>query len=96
MKVRCPCCNGVGEIEDAPNVPLSPTQQRIYRIIARGELDCHTIVDLLYKDDPDGGPEYALVAFRAQVQRINKKLTNKKIKATKNGPGACYRIINVV
>ena len=102
-KMVCPCCGGKGQVELHEEIPLylPPTQAQIYRAIRARPmaLNAYHLVDILYAHRPDGGPVTALNVVHSLICRMNKKELFKigeKIVADRRGPGATYRVINVV
>lgn len=56
---------------------LTPNQQKIVDILARAyprRLHTETLINTLYEDDPNGGPETAIQVVRVQIFHIRKKL----------------------
>jgi hypothetical protein len=99
MIVKCPCCKGTGTLDDTVGVRLSPMQQRIYELLCRASINAPALVDRLYASRPDGGPDNALKSVHVQIYLMNKRLANvgkKIISTTRGGPGATYRIVDVV
>jgi hypothetical protein len=93
--MKCPCCNGVGEIEDAAPVHLSPMEHRIWNTVRRSKHGI-TITDLtahVYADRPDGGPISARHCIWVLTHAANKRLAaaKQRITATK-GHGSVYRL----
>lgn len=96
--VVCPCCAGKGEVEDIAAVPLSRRERKIIAAAERaGHIGIPTshLVDLIYADDPDGGPEGASKVVNVQICRLNKKLAavGRRIQAT-GSVGSVYRMVS--
>lgn len=91
-QIKCPCCNGVGTVEEGPPIPLPVMQARIYDIMRR-QKNGITNADLttkVYEDHADGGPDFAAISVRVMIYRINGKLKayGQQIHATNKGLGA--------
>ena len=99
--MRCPCCHGSGKIEAHSSLPvyLPPTQAKIYRMVqaAPEVINGWRLVELLYRDRADGGPEFALDCVHGAIRLLNKKLkpVGQRVRADRRGPGATYRIVNI-
>ncbi len=92
----CPCCGGSGEIKDLGPVKLTTTQQRIYDIVksAKNGIGCTEIVDRLYADRRDGGPDTAINTVNVIINQMNKRLAavNQRIKCDHRGRGATFNL----
>lgn len=74
-KIKCPCCNGTGEIEQDAPVYLSPMQLKIYNIVRkRNGILPSDLVNRVYATDPDGGPEFAQISVRVAIVKANARL----------------------
>ena len=77
MGDRCPCCGAPVRVEawkKALSV-LTPQQRRIAEIVAsRPGIRMIEVADLVYADDPDGGPEWAEASLAVQTCRANARL----------------------
>lgn len=77
---ECPCCGQTLPPRTYPDLRLSPTQQRILDRVERagpyGILSTD-LLDHLYLDDRDGGPETGRKCLAAHVCHLNKKLAKK-------------------
>lgn len=96
VKVKCPCCDGTGQIEERAPVPLSPLQFKVYDIIRKsvhGITGPH-LVDRVYADRSDGGPDFASVSVHVMIKRINDKLKphGQRLGATNRGIGGIFRL----
>lgn len=92
MKI-CPCCKR----EMPPNVELrGAVKQRIYDYIAsRHGVNRMQIMDAVYADDANGGPEN-LNVISVHICFINKQLRAMKAGVKiwcRGGPGSIYRIV---
>ena len=60
--MRCPCCNGAGEIEPQAPVALTPLQFKIYEAVRRSArgISGPELVSRVYADRIDGGPQGAV------------------------------------
>lgn len=96
VMIKCPCCHGIGLVEEEAPVPLTPIQQKIYDIVrsAKHGIDGPTLVNRVYADREDGGPEFASVCVHMTIMRMNKRLlpANIKIGATHRGVGGKFRV----
>ena len=95
--IVCPCCAGRGEVADVSPIHLTPTERRIVAAVERAAhigIETRDLVDLLYKDEPTGGPERADLVVRVQICRLNKKLAaiGRRVRGT-HGIGAVYRVV---
>lgn len=101
MNVTCPCCLGRGKVElkEPPPVPMASLPAQLYRVVKAkpGLLGANQIVEVLYADDIDGGPEEAVKCVHVMINRMNKLLAGvgEKIKADRRGPGATYSIVKL-
>lgn len=101
MKIVCPCCNGIGEIEQKSPVQLTPMQFRIYDIVRRSPhgIEGPQLVDRVYADRADGGPDFASRSVHVQIKNMNERLAmaQENIHASSRGRGGLYRLYkNVV
>lgn len=78
----CPCCGqaihaGRAPIEALEAAPLTVAERRLVqalvRIYPRSTTKTH-LVDVLYDDDPNGGPETANLVVAVHLSRLRKKL----------------------
>ena len=86
MSKVCPCC-GQTLPADPPTIRLSPQQTLIFnRVVQAGAhgVSRNVLLDLMYRDDPAGGPLTFDKVLHVQVCQINRKLKalGKKIKST--------------
>lgn len=90
-KITCPCCFGIGQIDQDPPVPLAPQQFRIFDIVRRSKhgITSPVLADRVYADRQDGGPITGHKCVQTQVIQINKKLAKANLRIgpkTRNGP----------
>lgn len=108
---RCPCCRQVLPAENVlrfddhsrsviyqgKSTALSPVRYRIVRLLAKHALDTSALVERVYADDENGGPEQAMRAMNVQIHFINRKLAPMKIVIRGDGygrrGGGNYRLI---
>ena len=101
VKVRCPCCEGSGEIEEGAPVPLSPMQLCIFDIVRKSKYGVPgpALVDRVYADWADGGPINAYNSVQVQIRRLNDRLAKAglRIASETHGEGGGYKLerINV-
>lgn len=97
MKIKCPCCQGAGEIEETAPVHLSPMQLKIYKAVryAHYGLSSTELANKVYADRDDGGPLWASTSVCVQVKRLNERLAavGQKVGC---GNGKLFRLTNVV
>jgi cyanate lyase len=74
--MKCPCCDGTGEIEEKAPVALSPMQFRVYDIVRRSKYGIagKDLVTRMYGDRDDGGPITAEISMHVIVNRLNERL----------------------
>lgn len=78
----CPCCEqALPESADllavASRAGLSPTQGQIMALLARSPgvwVSTRRILETVYGDRADGGPDYASTCVRVQISLMRKKL----------------------
>jgi hypothetical protein len=96
MKMKCPCCEGTGEIEDVIPMFLTPNQRTIYSTVMRskGGAPGTKLVDALYSHRADGGPLFAWDSLHVTIYNMNKLLASigERLCADKRGSGAVYRL----
>jgi hypothetical protein len=94
--VRCPCCNGSGEIESASPVPLAPMEFAVWDAVRRSKygIDAAAIAAKIYADRYDGGPEYAQTCIYLTIRRANRRLkaVGQQIVSSNRNRGSVYRI----
>jgi hypothetical protein len=94
--ITCPCCGGRGEIEERAPVELQGLQFKIYDEVRRHPYGIETpkLVDRIYADRIDGGPDSALKTIHVMVWRLNAKLrpAGQRIYGTARGTGSVYKL----
>lgn len=99
--LTCPCCGGKGRIELLEPVPvrLAKFPSQLYRLVKAKPslLGAPQLVEALYADDPNGGPDDALKCVHVAINRMNKHpaRVGEKIKADHRGPGATYSVVSI-
>lgn len=90
--MKCPCCNGTGEIEPRAPVHLSRLQMRIWHFVRRSGYGIATsdLTDRVYADRPDGGPVSARRCVWVLVMGTNKRLAAVKQRIVSTG--GVYRL----
>lgn len=81
MTFRCPCCGvemaeplGMRQLTD---VPMLPAERRIVDELIRAyprKVSISSLVDTLYFDDPNGGPDNAHATVRVNLTHLRKRL----------------------
>jgi hypothetical protein len=94
-QVCCPKCRGSGvvKLESVGKLP-----SRIYEAVAKAGqrgVEIDKIIDFAYADREDGGPLNAMMTVQVTICRVNKMLKGHRIKASRKGIGARYRVIEV-
>lgn len=90
---RDQCCPTCGQVLPPPRpqgLTLTPVQRHILELVQRAGshgISSRAIVDTLYADDPDGGPEHALRCVYVQVVNLNHQLRPKGFEVRGNVPG---------
>jgi hypothetical protein len=92
----CPCCNGVGMVELAAPVPLSPMEFAIWDCVrkSRDGLTAPAIAAKIYADRYDGGPLHAKTCVYLTIKNANRRLraAGVEIASTTHTRGAVYKI----
>lgn len=100
--IQCPCCN---QEVAAPTLELvidhyklTPTQAAILRAVWRGRgfpVTTERIFDVMYEDDPDGGPEPQRMysAFKTALSRLRDRLEGSGVNIETVGYRQGYRLI---
>jgi hypothetical protein len=98
--ITCPCCGGRGEIEEQRHPQLTPLQFRIYDVVRRSPcgINVHNLVDKVYADRADGGPDTAMAVVRSLIWKINTVLapTGARIRGTSTGRSSVYKLQRLV
>lgn len=100
--IPCPCCGSPMAVPTLEVVcftyELSPFQSRILGAVWRGcglPVQAEKIFDVMYADDPDGGPEtpkmYA--AFKEALHRLRAKLEGSGVGVVNAGYRRGYRLV---
>lgn len=77
MTFICPCCKQTLDAPRAPldgltSAPLAPQQRKIVAALARVYprfLGKEAVIDAVYGDDPDGGPETVETIIKARISQ---------------------------
>lgn len=87
----CPLCAGNGHVDLSYWLPRQ--QRLIFEAVLKRPRTCRDLQDVLYADDPSGGPENAERVVWAQVNNLNSRLAphGLRVRAT-FGRSARYRI----
>lgn len=99
--MACPCCGGKGKVELRKPLPiqLAPIQSRIYRAVqaAPDAIGGQKLIEIVYSDRRDGGPESATACIHTLINQMNKRLAKvgEKLCADRRGAGATYRIVKL-
>lgn len=90
--MKCPCCNGTGEIVPETPVRLSRMQARIWHFVRRSGygISSEDLTDRIYADRADGGPISARRSIWVTVAATNKRLAAVKQKIVSTG--GVYRL----
>lgn len=74
--MKCPCCNGTGEIELNAPALLTPLQYHLWDALRRAPegLTTRVLVDRLYGDREDGGPNNDRQCIFNLTHQANKRL----------------------
>jgi hypothetical protein len=89
----CKCCGQL--IPPALLFPNCPRRQRVYDFIARHPegVSAQQVLDNVYADDVNGGPDSGNKVVHVFVWYINKVLKSKGLKiSTSFGPSAVYTL----
>ena len=90
----CPTCH---RPFPPPLVVTGPLRQRMVNILANRPdgLTINNLVDLVYADDPNGGPLTAPRSLNVMAHKANKQLRAQgyQIKSMWMGRGAIYRLV---
>lgn len=94
--MTCPLCEGTGKSLERSPVPLTNMQFRIFKIV-RGSphgIEGRRLIDRVYADQRDGGPDFASRSVHVQICKMNGRLkaVGLQIKATARGRGGVYRL----
>lgn len=101
-EIACPCCK---QKVDKPSLDivinhyeLSPVEARVLSAVWRGKgmpVMAERIFDVMYEDDPDGGPTPSRMysAFKVALCHLRKKLKGSGISIENTGYRRGYRLI---
>ncbi|NMG39826.1 hypothetical protein GRZ55_11280 [Chelativorans sp. ZYF759] len=106
MSFICPCCGSpiakAAPIEALDAAALSPQERRVVVALAGiypRSVERRALIDTLYFDDPNGGPECANNVLGMVLARLRKKLPSHGWTIPKNCAGAGsnnrYRLVAV-
>lgn len=72
---------------------LGPSRYRIVEsVMKQPGMNLRELVDAVYRDAEDGGPDNAEVTVRTQVWHLNKRIKKLGLQiSSTRGPGAVYR-----
>ncbi len=102
MTMKCPCCGG--EVTKLPvsaliSIPMQPQHRSVAAALASAyprRLPMGALIDALYANDPNGGPEQASNVIIVRVSQLRKKLMpyGWTVSSGVDGPGshAGYRL----
>jgi len=91
--ITCPCCKGFGHLDVDETVHFTPSQQRIFDALRSRPRTCAELVDLLYAEREDGGPDFAATTVHVFVNQMRGKLKPHGMTIRSGGgPGAVYRL----
>lgn len=91
---RCACCGQIIPPADHP-FRNAEVKRRIYDAISKHPegLNRRQVIEMVYGDDPNGGPEEMNV-ISVHVQKMNERLLDKGVKiASSGGPYSVYRLV---
>lgn len=94
----CKCCGHPLPPDDLEQ-RLTPMQGRLYQILRRAGtrgVEGRMLMELLYQDDPSGGPESTNI-INVMSKNINKRLEafGLAVQATARGPGGRHRLVKL-
>lgn len=98
----CPCCRQPVPIPTLETVTLAlnlqPLQERILRAIWRGKgqaVPTSRVFDVMYEDDPDGGPSDAEMyrAFKVALCRLRGRLAGSGVSIENVGYRRGWRLV---
>lgn len=101
MKVTCPHCNGTGKVEFKIELPttLTKRQAQLYRAIKARPYAYggNELAEILYSDDPNGGPLNPLATVHTVICHTNRRLkvVGERICANRRGIGATYQVVKL-
>lgn len=88
----CPLCAGKGQVDLSYWLPRQ--QRLIFEAVLKRPRTCVELQDVLYADDPSGGPDRADRIVWVQVNNLNSRLAPRglRVTAAPGGRGARYHI----
>jgi DNA-binding response OmpR family regulator len=104
MSIECPCCHqpttGLAPESLSAFVQFSPSERKVFDVLAsRFGRDVPTpfLLDCLYRERPDGGPECAETTLHVFAHKLRKKIQPygydiRGRSGTGNGEGGLYRM----
>lgn len=106
MTCTCPTCgqsiDGPAPVKALADANLSVMQQKIVAALTSSYpngIRTPAMVDIIYADDPDGGPDFAVYTLRMMMVRLRRKLKPHGWTVSVNKPGksnvAIYRLERV-
>jgi len=94
--IACPTCGQ--DIEQPPDDPLILTKYQgiIFRALSKRPRETTELIDILYSDDPNGGPDHPEVTIRSLISQMNRVLKEHNLRVWnvghgRGGPGT-YRL----
>ncbi len=96
LVTHCPCCQQPipDPIGFRPGIHLGAVEARLFQTLRRAPdgLTCGELIDIIYANRRDGGPEHNIISVMAK--NINRKIAplGLRIKGT-GGPGSVYRLL---
>lgn len=100
--IECPCCKQPVRVPSleiiCDHYQLTPMQSRILAAVWKGRgmpIQTNRIFDLMYADDPDGGPSPRIMyeTFKVQLSRMRDKLEGSGIGIENTGYRRGYRLV---
>lgn len=96
---HCPTCGHVYARPDASllaSLPLTSRGRRLCQVLFKNFgkwVPAEHLVEVLYADDPEGGPQTAFNCLANQLGRINRSLRvhGLEVRAPHRGPGGEHR-----
>lgn len=89
--MKCPCCGGETVKIDPRRLTIhlgfTPQQRKIYTTLANHFnefVPAERVVDAMYKDDPNGGPDCAHNVLRMQLVAMRKALAEWNVEISKH------------
>ena len=82
---HCKACGHPLPDDFVPGLRLVGMQKRILEIVSKrtpAGVSARELVDLVYQDDPNGGPEAADVSVKTTICRLNKTLKEHGLRIT--------------